>query len=73
MEYTVFEISLRDGIESREKHAVFDSAYEALRFMLNSKYRGDDLSKRLHLIDSGGTTLLRPVDIIDEGFCSLSV
>ena len=44
--------------------AVFDSAYRAVDFITSAWYRGDSRAAYLSIVDSEGTVLLRPDDLI---------
>lgn len=69
MEYRVVEIeSHMTGSEASEiEIARFDSAYHAADYISASWYRGEARAGRLHVVDSDGSVLLSPYDLVDIG------
>ena len=66
MEYRVVEIDTHLPPEQAKEVEVarFDSAYHAADFITASWYRGEVRSARLHVVDSQGSILLSPYDLV---------
>jgi hypothetical protein len=42
---------------------VFDSAYDAVDFIVAHSYRGDQRTRRMYIVDSEGTRIFCPTDL----------